>query len=95
MNRRDFLASAATTAAILSIGAKSSPAAAPSAPSTPSTTPPSGPAVRKLKKSVKYGMIGAGATVMEKFQILRDIGFDGVELDSPNDLALVDVLKAK
>ena len=95
MNRRNFLASAATTAAILSIGAKSSPAAAPSLPSTPSTTPPSGPAVRKLKKSVKYGMIGAGATVMEKFQILRDIGFDGVELDSPNDLALDEVLKAK
>lgn len=53
------------------------------------------PVARKLKKSVKYGMVGAGSTVMDKFRILRDIGYDGVELDAPSDLKLDDVLKAK
>lgn len=92
MNRRDFLSSAATTAAVLSLG--SAPALATPSSARPAPSP-MGPAVRKLKKSVKYGMIGVGDTVMEKFQILRDIGFDGVELDSPNNLTVDEVLKAK
>jgi hexulose-6-phosphate isomerase len=38
----------------------------------------------KLKKAVKYGMIGAGATPWEKFELIKRIGFDGVEMDSPD-----------
>lgn len=38
----------------------------------------------KLKKAVKYGMIGIGATPREKFELIKKLGFDGVELDSPN-----------
>ena len=43
---------------------------------------------RNLKKALKIGMIEAGASLREKFQIARDAGFDGVELDSPSDLDL-------
>jgi L-ribulose-5-phosphate 3-epimerase len=50
---------------------------------------------RRIKKAVKFGMIGAGATLQEKFTILRDCGFDGVEMDSPNDLDPDEVLKAR
>jgi hexulose-6-phosphate isomerase len=50
---------------------------------------------RAIKKSLKYGMIGEGSTVQEKFQAARDAGFDGVELDSPNDFDLDEVLAAK
>jgi hexulose-6-phosphate isomerase len=49
---------------------------------------------RKLKKSLKFGMIGQGATLREKFQVARAAGFDGVELDSPSDLDLEEVLAA-
>lgn len=49
---------------------------------------------RTLRKAVGLGMVGEGATLLDKFQLLRDLGFDGVELDSPNDLKQDDVLAA-
>ena len=41
--------------------------------------------VRKgIKKAVKYSMIKLpNASVLEKFQLVKDLGFDGVEADSP------------
>lgn len=33
----------------------------------------------KIKMAVKYGMIKEGKTPLEKLQLLKDIGFDGVE----------------
>ena len=33
----------------------------------------------KIKKAVKYGMIKDGKTPLEKLQLLKDLGFDGVE----------------
>jgi len=49
----------------------------------------------RIRKALKYGMIGAGATIEEKFAIARDAGFDGVELPSPNELDVDEVLGAK
>ena len=69
-------------------------AAGAAAISTPLGARPSGPA-REIKKALKYGMIGEGSTVLEKFQVARDVGFDGVELDSPNGLSADEVLRAK
>jgi len=48
----------------------------------------------KLKKAVKYGMIGEGTTPKEKFSLIKSIGFDGVEMDSPSDLKVADAAKA-
>jgi len=42
----------------------------------------------KLKKAVKYGMIGEGKTVQDKFELIKKIGFEGVEIDSPSNLNL-------
>jgi L-ribulose-5-phosphate 3-epimerase len=42
----------------------------------------------KLKKAVKYGMIGEGKTVLEKFHLAKKVGFQGVEIDSPSGLDL-------
>jgi len=52
---------------------------------------------RKMKKAVKLGMVQdpGATTVADKFQLLRDLGFDGVELDSPSDLDPDEVLAAK
>ncbi len=40
-------------------------------------------------------MVGEGKTVLEKFQILKDCGFDGVEMDSPSDIKPEEVLEAQ
>lgn len=50
---------------------------------------------RTLRKAVMYGMIGAGKTIADKFQILQDTGYAGVEMDSPSNLDLDEVLKAQ
>jgi hexulose-6-phosphate isomerase len=42
----------------------------------------------KLRKAVKYGMIGEGKTVQDKFELIKKIGFEGVEIDSPSNLNL-------
>ena len=53
------------------------------------------PPLARIKLALKYGMIGAGATVEEKFMIALEAGFDGVEMDSPNGLDNDEILKAK
>ena len=53
------------------------------------------PPERKIQKAVKIGMVKEGDSLLEKFQLLVELGFDGVELDSPNGLALEEVLAAK
>ena len=50
---------------------------------------------RKFKKAVMIGMVESPGTLAEKFALLRECGFDGVELDSPSDLKTEDVLAAK
>lgn len=49
----------------------------------------------KLKKALKYGMIGEGDSVLKKFELIKELGFDGVEMDSPSNLDLDQVLEAK
>ena len=41
------------------------------------------PRRRPFKKAVMWDMIKAGNTVLEKFQVLKEAGFDGVEMNSP------------
>ncbi len=58
-------------------------------------TPPMAESPLAIRLAVKYGMIGEGQSVREKFQIVKDLGFDGVEMDSPSDLDLSEVLRAR
>ncbi|HJN82077.1 MAG TPA: TIM barrel protein, partial [Verrucomicrobiota bacterium] len=37
----------------------------------------------RILKSIKFGMFGGKIPVAEKFRILKEIGYDGVELSSP------------
>lgn len=48
-----------------------------------------------IKKSLKYGMVKEDLSVMDKFKLLKDLGFDGVELDSPNKLKKKEILEAR
>lgn len=49
---------------------------------------------KRIRKSLKFGMIGAGETMLEKFQIVKACAFDGIELDSPGNWDLEEVKSA-
>ena len=49
-----------------------------------------------IKKSLKFEMFQNNElSIEEKFKILKEIGFDGVEIESPNDLDLDDIIAAR
>ncbi len=50
---------------------------------------------RHIRKAVKFGMVAGEMTVLEKFRLLRELGFDGVEMPSPADLDLDEVVSAR
>ena len=52
------------------------------------------PSLVGIKKAVKIGMVGVDASLQGKLALLREIGFDGVELDSPSELDPDEVLAA-
>lgn len=37
-----------------------------------------------MKKAVKFGMVQTDGSILEKFRLLKELGFDGVELDGGN-----------
>ncbi len=55
------------------------------------------PAAKKpmLRKAVKIGMVKAGNTMEEKFALLRRLGFEGVEMDSPSPVDRKEVVAAR
>jgi len=53
------------------------------------------PMSARLKKSCKIGMVGEGGSLVEKFQLLKEVGFDGVEMDGPSEHDWKDVVDAK
>jgi hexulose-6-phosphate isomerase len=61
--------------------------------------PTAAPAVRpvpKLKKAIKYSMVSAKVgSHRQRFELVKAIGFEGVELDSPNNYKLEEILEAK
>ena len=48
-----------------------------------------------LKKSLVFGMINEDLSMLDKFKLVKDLGFDGVELNSPNDFNTREILEAK
>src|SRR5690606_1821101 len=48
-----------------------------------------------IKKSLKWGMVKEDLSILDKFKLLKDLGFDGVELDTPNNLDMKEVLNAR
>jgi len=103
--RREFIAT--TTLAAIASGSSlhlsSTASPAPSrgagfqpaspAPATSPSPPTSNP--RNLHKAAMIGMVAEGDTIKEKFAMLREAGFEGVEMDSPTSLKSDDILKAR
>ena len=46
------------------------------------------------RKAGKYGMVQEGKSVLEKFQLTKELGFDGIELHAPSSLDLDEVNEA-
>jgi L-ribulose-5-phosphate 3-epimerase len=99
MQRRDFLKNSAlaATAAVAGMGTLAS---AKTAGSTTFTGQQSGgvnPLAPRpmVKKSLKWGMVKEDLSIMDKFKLLKDLGYDGVELDSPDKLDMKEVLAAR
>lgn len=88
MNRRHFLA--ATTAALAGTALLAHA-------DTPAATPAPARKRPKLKKAIGIGMAGGvKGSIEDKFKAIRDAGFDGVELNLPDDHWDVDTIqKAK
>lgn len=49
---------------------------------------------KRIRKALKFGMIGAGETMLEKFQIVKAAAFDGIEMDAPGDWDTAEVAAA-
>lgn len=79
MNRRDFLSAAAVVGTGLALSQQAF-----------------GDELKKpkLKKAVKYAMIGIKAPIKEKFELIKRLGFQGVETDSPSGLDKDEAIKA-
>jgi hexulose-6-phosphate isomerase len=49
----------------------------------------------KLKKAVKYAMIDIKGSIKDKFELVKSLGFLGVEFDSPSSINRDEALKAQ
>lgn len=89
VNRRSFLKTASVASAGIFAGESMwAGTAASAAGSSESASKP-------FRKAVKYGMIQLDASMVEKFKLLKELGFDGVEMNSPNNFDTAEVLKAR
>src|SRR5690606_11561775 len=78
LNRRDFVKTASVVSATLLAGRGFTSAAETAPVGSPGSTP------APFRKAVKYGMVKHDGPMVEKFKLLKELGFDGVEMDSPN-----------
>ncbi|MDG2185987.1 MAG: sugar phosphate isomerase/epimerase [Mariniblastus sp.] len=100
LTRRNFIHSAAITSAALGSVtlapanwfATASAAMDDFATQRVDETPPANRG--RIYKSVKWGMIKDGKTVLEKFQLNKELGYDGMELVSPSNLDIDEVVAA-
>lgn len=95
MNKREFIKSAAVIAGATAITPLASAVASPV--SAFASQAGSGQGVKKvtLKKSLGFGMIKEELSLADKFKLVKDLGFHGVELNSPVDFSMAEILSAK
>jgi hexulose-6-phosphate isomerase len=49
---------------------------------------------RRIYKSLKWGMVRHDGTVLDKFRLLKELGYDGVEIDSPGGVDKKEAIEA-
>jgi hexulose-6-phosphate isomerase len=94
-NRREFLKnSAAFAAGITALGSVELLRVKPLAAEDTSKNPLENAGKGRIYKTVKWGMIGTNGTILEKFQLMKELGYDGMELVSPWKRDINEVLHA-
>ena len=93
-SRRKFLKSSAALVGGALGSQVSFPRTVSAAPGPIPDSPPM-PKRPGMKKALKYGMIQVEGSVLDKFKLIKELGFDGVEPNSPSDLDRNEVLKAR
>ncbi|HLQ99030.1 MAG TPA: sugar phosphate isomerase/epimerase family protein [Sphingobacterium sp.] len=53
------------------------------------------PVSMELKKGIGFGMIQEDLSLLDKFKLVKDLGFDGVEFDSPVDIDTKELVAAR
>ncbi len=86
MQRRDFIKNSAAIAAVVGTDLSTL------APSVDKKALVKAP---MIKKSLKIGMVTDNISLLEKFKLIKEVGFDGVELDSPSTYPMKEVLEAR
>lgn len=86
MNRKDFIKSVAMIAGATAIS-----------PTSASTSMVKEKTEKKpmIKKGLWFGVIKEDLSLTDKFKLIKDLGFDGVEMNCPLKMKLSDVLDAK
>ncbi|MFO0262767.1 MAG: sugar phosphate isomerase/epimerase, partial [Planctomycetota bacterium] len=87
ISRRGFFGTGALAAAAVCLGTRPVCAAIPGWTMTQDQP-------QRFRKAVKIGMVNVPGSLQDKFQVLKDLGFDGVEMDSPTDLKAGEVRAA-
>ena len=96
MQRRDFLKNSALATTVAAVGTGSvSTAIASNIYVVPKPEIVNSLAKPMVKKSLMWGMVKEDLSIMDKFKLLKDLGYDGVELDSPDKLDIKEVLNAR
>ena len=49
----------------------------------------------KIKKGLGYYMIKEDLSVLDKFKLVKDLGFDGIEFNTPLDISIKELLDAR
>lgn len=95
MNKREFIKSAAVIAGATAVTPLSS--AVISSTTASVLRNKSGEEIKgmALKKGLGFGMINEELSLTDKFKLVRDLGFDGVELNSPVNFPMDEILEAK
>lgn len=86
MNRKNFLKSTALIAGATAVSPSFASASSIRANTQGKVT---------LKKSLGLGMIKEELSLTDKFKLVKDLGFDGVELNSPTEFSKNEILEAK
>lgn len=73
-SRRQFLQVSGASLAAVGLGA------------CPALAAPAAAKNYSLKKAIKYGMIAGNASIEDKLNLAKEVGFAGVEMDSPSDI---------
>lgn len=92
MDKRDFIKSAAVLAGVAAV----SPLAAASGARTKAAAgTENAPGKPTLKKALGYGMINEELSLTDKFKLAKELGFDGIELNTPSEFKISELLEAR